>query len=135
MKILKRIFLVLMVIGYSTTFAGIAGSEETNKLISNAIAAGNATALSVFFNSTLDLGIAGNEDTYSKTQATRILQDFFSKNPVKSYKVTSEGASNDGSQFSIGTMIAGGKNLRVYYLLKKVGGVFLIHQLQIQAEK
>ena len=110
------------------------GQEDTNKLIVAALATGNAADLSVYFNSMVDLGISGNEDTYSKTQATQILKDFFTKNPVKLVKITRQGSSTDGSQFSIGEMQAGAGKFRIYYLLKKVSGKFLIQQLQIQKE-
>jgi len=135
MKLLKRFLIVLTVSGCALTSFSQQVPDETDKLITAALASGNATGLSNFFNSMIDLGITGNEDSYSKTQATRILQEFFSKNPVKSYKVTKQGNSNDGSHFSIGALDAGNKNFRVYYLLKKVDGHFLIQQLQIQAEK
>ena len=108
------------------------GKDDLNKQIVAALTAGNAAALSDFFNSMVDLGISGNEDTYSKTQATQILKDFFIKNPVKSVKITRQGASTDGSQFCIGEMQAGADKFRIYYLLKKVSGKFLIQQLQIQ---
>jgi hypothetical protein len=123
-------FLALLLISFSSIPQG--GKDETNKLIVAALTAGNAAALSDYFNSMVDLGIAGNEDTYSKTQATQILKDFFTKNPVKSVKITRQGASTDGSQFSIGEMQAGSGTFRIYYLLKKVSGKFLIQQLQIQ---
>ena len=106
--------------------------EDINKQIVAALTAGNATTLSDYFNSMVDLGISGNEDSYSKTQATQILKDFFVKNPVKSVKITQSGTSTDGSQFSIGEMQAGTGTFRIYYLLKKVSGKFLIQQLQIQ---
>jgi len=83
----------------------------------------------------VDLGVPGSEDTYSKVQAKRIIDDFFSKNPVKSYKCTKTGTSNDGSQFSIGRLEAGNKFFRVYYLIKKISDKPLIHQFQIQEEK
>lgn len=110
------------------------GQDDTNKQIVAALTAGNAAALSGYFNSMVDLGISGNEETYSKTQATQILKDFFTKNPVKSVKITRQGSSTDGSQFSIGEMQAGEGKFRIYYLLKKVLGKFLIQQLQIQKE-
>jgi hypothetical protein len=110
------------------------GQDDTNKQIVAALTAGNAAALSGYFNSMVDLGISGNEETYSKTQATQILKDFFTKNPVKSVKITRQGSSTDGSQFSIGEMQAGAGTFRIYYLLKKVSGKFLIQQLQIQKE-
>jgi len=108
------------------------GQDDTNKQIVAALTAGNAAALLDYFNAMVDLGISGNEDTYSKTQATQILKDFFTKNPVKSVKITRQGSSTDGSQFSIGEMQAGSCTFRIYYLLKKVSGKFLIQQLQIQ---
>jgi hypothetical protein len=111
------------------------GPDDTNKQILAALTAGNAIALSEYFNSMVDLGIAGNEDNYSKTQATQILKDFFVKNPVKSVKITRQGSSTDGSQFFVGEMKAGSDIFRVYYLLKKESGKFLIQQLQIQKEK
>jgi hypothetical protein len=111
------------------------GQDNTNKQIAAALVAGNAVELSGYFNTMVDLGISGNEDTYSLTQATQILKDFFTKNPVKSFKITKQGASTDGSQFSIGEMKAGTEAFRVYYLLKKNSGKFLIQQLQIQKEK
>jgi hypothetical protein len=106
--------------------------DETNKKIVAALTAGDAVVLSDFLNTMVDLGISGNEDTYSKTQATQILKDFFQKNPVKSVKVTQQGSSTDGAQFTIGEMKAGTDTFRIYYLLKKVAGKFLIQQLQIQ---
>jgi hypothetical protein len=111
------------------------GQDDTNKQIVAALTAGDAEALSGYFNSMVDLGISGNEDTYSKTQATQILKDFFVKNPVKSVKITRQGSSIDGSQFSIGEMQSGTTTFRIYYLLKKASGKFLIQQLQIQKEK
>jgi hypothetical protein len=108
--------------------------DDTNKQIVAALSAGNAAALSAWFNSMVDLGLAGSEDSYSKTQATQILKDFFLKNPVKSVKITRQGTSTDGSQFSIGEMQAGTDTFRVYYLLKKVSGKLLIQQLQIQKD-
>ena len=110
-------------------------TEETNKLITSALSTGNAQALSDHFNSMVDLSLPGIEDSYGKTQAARIMQDFFSKNPVKSFKINKTGNSNDGSQFSIGKMEAGNKTFRLYYLIRKISNKYLIHQLQIQEEK
>jgi hypothetical protein len=108
------------------------GQDKTDQQIVDALTAGNAAALSQHFNSMVDLGISGNEDTYSKTQATQILKDFFLKNAVKSVKITRQGSSTDGSRFAIGEMQAGTDTFRIYYLLKKVAGKLLIQQLQIQ---
>ena len=113
---------------------GTCQAVEVNKQIASALSAGNATELATYFNTMVDLSIPGTEDSYGKTQATRIMQDFFTKYPVKSYKSSKQGSSNDGSQFSIGRMEAGNKIFRVYFLLKKTTDKFLIHQFQIQEE-
>jgi len=126
--------LFLPVIFLIQAFAATDGPEETNKQIISAIEAGNAENLSNYFNSMVDCGIMGNEDTYSKTQATRIIQVFFDKYPVKSLKITKQGTSTDGSHFSIGELNAGGKMFRLYYLLKKISANHVIQQFQIQEE-
>ena len=133
MTLLSKISMFLMVLIPFHLFPE-AGQDDTNKQIIAALSAGNAGLLSSYFNTMVDLGIAGNEDTYSKAQAAQILKDFFLKNTVKSVRITKQGASTDGSQFSIGEMKAGADTFRVYYLLKKVAGKFLIQQLQIQKE-
>jgi hypothetical protein len=124
----------LPVLFVSRLIAATDGPEETNKQIVAAISAGNAESLSNYFNSMVDCGIIGNEDTYSKAQATRIIQNFFDKYPVKSLKITKQGTSTDGSQFSIGELDAGGKIFRLFYLLKKISGSYVIQQFQIQEE-
>ena len=109
-------------------------TDIINKQVGSSLSSGNATELSGYFNAMVDLSIPGTEDSFGKTQATRILQDFFSKYPVKSYKTNKQGSSTDGSQFSIGRMEAGNKIFRVYYLMKKSSDKYLIHQFQIQEE-
>jgi hypothetical protein len=109
-------------------------TDIINKQIGSALSAGNATELTNYFNTMVDISIPNTDDSFGKTQATRILQDFFSKYPVKSYKTNKLGSSTDGSQFSIGRMEAGSKIFRVYYLMKKSSDKYLIHQFQIQEE-
>jgi hypothetical protein len=124
-------WLILFALPTSTVFCQTA---EINNQIASALSTGNATDLSNYFNTMVDLSIPGTEDSFGKTQATRILQDFFSKYPVKSYKPNKQGSSTDGSQFSIGRMESGNKIFRVYYLMKKSSDKYLIHQFQIQEE-
>ena len=109
-------------------------TDGTNDKIVIAISKGDASELSAYLNNMVDLSIPGNEDTYGKTQATRILQDFFSKNPMKSDKTSKQDNSNDGSRFFIGKLESGNKIFRVYYLVKQTSGKYLIHQLQIQED-
>jgi len=131
-----RFFPVLFLIIFILPFRSLVGqTEEVNKQIVSAINAGSTQELTKYFNSMVDLSLPGIDDSYGKTQAIRIIQDFFSKYPVKSYKTNKTGNSNDGSQFSIGKLEAGNKSFRVFYLIKKISDQYLIHQFQIQEEK
>ena len=135
MKNFGNLLLILFFIPFfHPTYSQTTEPEETNKLILTALNAGNAPELSKYFNSMVDLGITGTENSYSKNHATRILQDFFTKYPVKSVKIMKQGTSNDGSQFSIGEIVAGNKTFRLYYLLKKITSKYLIQQFQIEEE-
>jgi hypothetical protein len=122
------IFLVVFSIG----FTGFSGPEETGKQVVAAIQDGNAMELAKNFNAMVDLTLPGYDDTYSKAQAGQILKDFFSQNPVKSFKVTRQGSSPDGSQYTIGSLEAGKKVFRIYFIIKSVSGQFLVQQLQVQ---
>jgi hypothetical protein len=108
------------------------GPEETATRVTAAIQAGNAAEISRYFNAMIDLTLPGYDDAYSKNQAGQILRDFFAQNPVKSFKVTKQGASPDGSQYTIGSLEAGKKVFRVYFIIKTTGGQHLVQQLQVQ---
>jgi len=102
--------------------------------IAVAIKSGNATDVSKYFNSTLDITVPGNEGTYSKSQSELILKDFFLKNPVKSFVVKHQGNSNDGSLYAIGNYETEADFFRVYFLLKKVNANYLLHKLEFEKE-
>ncbi|MHC1706157.1 MAG: DUF4783 domain-containing protein [Bacteroidales bacterium] len=108
---------------------------DIQKDISDAIRAGNVTVLARFFNSSIDLSLPGNENTYSKSQAEIIVKDFFTKNPPLSFTVNHTGSSRDGSVYFIGTYVSKvNKSYRTYCLVKKNGDKFLIQQLQFEPE-
>ena len=113
-------------------FTAFSGPEETATQVAAAIQAGNAADLAKNFNAMIDLTLPGYDDSYSKAQAGLILKDFFTQNPVKSFKVTRQGSSPDGSQYTIGSLETGKKVFRVYFIIKSVSGQFLVQQLQVQ---
>ena len=130
-RLLKQggVFFVFFLIGIS----GFSASpDETEKKIALAIQAGDAAEVSKYFNTLIDLTIPGYDDTFSKAQAGQILKDFFSKNLVKAFKINNQGSSSDGSRYSIGSLEAGGKSYRLYFLIKSIGGQELIQQFQMQ---
>lgn len=106
--------------------------DETTKLIAAGIRAGDANEVSKYFNAMVDLIIPGYNDTYAKNQAGQILKEFFSRNPVKHFKVTKQGSSENGSLYAIGELLSGKIEYRVYFLMQTIDGKNLIQQLKIE---
>jgi len=132
-KISAIIFLLALATTISASFIQHLSSDVIED-IGNAIKSGKATAVSKYFNSTLDLTIPGNEGTYSKPQAELILKEFFSKNPPKSFAVNHQGSSNDGSLYAIGNYVSGSVTFRTYFLLKKVNTGYLMQKLEFEED-
>ncbi len=115
------------------TSIAIADDDIITNIVA-AITAGDAKKLAVYFNSTVDLTVPSGDGTYSKSQAEMIVKNFFSQYPPVSFKINQQGSSNEGAQFSIGTLLTKTAKFRTYILLKKINGIPLIHQLQFESE-
>jgi hypothetical protein len=115
------------------TTVSIVNDDVINNIVA-AIASGDAKKLATYFNSTVDLTIPSGDGTYSKSQAEMIVRNFFTQYPPVSFKINQQGSSKEGAQFSIGTLVTKTAKFRTYFLLKKVNGTPLIHQLQFETE-
>lgn len=101
--------------------------------ISTAIKAGNASELSKYMNSTVELLLLDKEDFYKKDVAETILKDFFKSYQTKDFVIRHQGAKND-AQYAIGNLNTSKGVFRVYFLLKKVDNNLLIHQIRIESD-
>lgn len=101
--------------------------------ISIAIKAGNASELSRYLNSTVELLLLDKEDFYKKNVAETILRDFFNEYRTKDFTIRHQGAKND-AQYAIGNLKTEKGDFRVYFLLKKIDQELLIHQIRIEPE-
>ena len=99
--------------------------------IAIAIKAGNATELSKYLNSTVEILLLQKEDFYRKNVAETILRDFFNEFKTKSFTIRHQGARND-AQYAIGNLKTEKGDFRVYFLLKTIGREQLIHQIRIE---
>lgn len=126
MKILLSFAIVLI------CSVGLAQDDITDK-VKGHISTGNAKGLSSYFSGNIDLGVEENEDVYSRTQAEMILKNFFSKNVPTSFTVIHKGSSTMNVAYRIGTLkTKNGKEFRVTFNMKVVGGRYQIHQMQIE---
>jgi hypothetical protein len=112
-------------------------SIVTDDVVNNVVAAlsaGDANRLASYFNSTIDLTVPSGDGSYSKSQAEMMVKNFFTQNTPVSFRVNQQGSSNEGSLFCIGTLTTKTATYRTYFLVKKVNGVSLVHQLQFEKE-
>ena len=101
--------------------------------ISMAFKAGNATELSKFINSTVELTLLDKEDFYKKNVAETILKGFFTEYKTRDFAIRHQGGTND-AQYAIGNLKTEKGDFRVYFLLKKVNQELLIHKISIDPD-
>jgi hypothetical protein len=101
--------------------------------ISIAFKAGNASELSKYLNSTVELLLLDKEDFYKKNVAETILKDFFTEYKTRDFVIRHQGRSND-AQYAIGNLKTEKGDFRVYFLLKKVDEELLIYQIRIEPD-
>jgi len=131
MKFTSFFLVIFLVLGSFTLSA-----QEQTRIpggISIAIKAGNASELTKFMNSTIEVLLLDKEDFYKKNVAEAILKDFFNNYPTKDFIIRHQGAKND-AQYAIGILKTERGDFRVYFLLKKVDQELLIHQIRIESE-
>ncbi len=109
----------------------VAQTNEVNK-ITTSLNSGNATGVSELFLSSIDLSVDGNDDVYSKAQASQILRSFFERNPVLKFSINHEGTSRTADIYKIGTLSTKTGSYRVTFFLKNEAGKYLIKELRIE---
>lgn len=95
----------------------------------DAIKNGNASELVKYFNSTVDLTLEGEVNTYSKAQAEFVLRDFFKKHTPSDFTIVHSGASKAGLQFAIGKFKSGNDSYDVLMRVREVDKMYLIHEM------
>ena len=99
----------------------------------DAMARGNATAMSAYFHLSLEMSILEEEYETSKNQATRILENFFRNHKATAFTVSFEG-TKEQSKYAIGTLKTDKGNFRVNLFFLDKEGRRLIYYLSIEKE-
>ena len=120
-----------------TLFFGVSNVfSQTTSAVSdatiNALNCGNAAALSLLFNNSVELVIENRNDIFSQQQASGIIADFFRRNSVTDFTVLHRGAK-EASSFVIGTLRTSNGAFRVYVLIRQNENVNAIQQLRIES--
>lgn len=127
-NILQILISVLFLFSACITKAG------TLENIAAAIQVGNSSELSKYFDTNIDITLFNKEDMYSKIQAELIVKDFFQKNPPTSFKIIHKGASNQGSEYAIGSLITSFGSFRTYIYLKQKENNSYIQEIRFEKD-
>lgn len=125
-----------IIILFFLSVPGYSGTQDNEKLydgISISFKTGDASKLSKYLNSTVDVIILEKEGFYKTNVVEIMLKDFFKEYKTKNFVIRHQGVKND-AQYLIATLETEKGNFRVYILLKKVGSDNLIHRIQIDSD-
>jgi hypothetical protein len=103
--------------------------------VSGYFKSGNAKEIAKYFNTSVELSISDETDTYSKAQAEQILRDYFGKNVPVNSTVIHLINTNPNYQIGILSLLTKTVKRRVTVTFKKTSGEFLITELRIEADK
>lgn len=85
-----------------------------------AMSGGKVADLAAFFDLEVDVTLPGTSELLEADEVSQVLQQFFARNPVKSFSLLHRGQSVNGeSQYLIGQLNAGEETYRAYLLLTK----------------
>lgn len=123
MKFLLSYIFTFLVIGTTT-------AQPASEVI-RAFKASNVSAIAERLDNSVEITKDGRNTTYSKNQATKFLQDFFSENRVSDFKVIHQSESG-GTAFYIGNLSTSGGNFRVTLFMKEKGGKNVLQEIRFE---
>jgi hypothetical protein len=103
--------------------------------VTNLLGQGNVAELSKLFAPDIELTIMGQEDTYSKIQATAELNKFFDQHKPKQIQLLHKVNSNKKFLFGVAILSSTGGQYRVSYMLSETDNAMLLIELRIENEK
>jgi hypothetical protein len=123
-------FITLICAGAFILFTAFTPPGALDNVI-NALRSGNATELSRYIDDTVEISLPSKSDSYSRSQAVVILQDFFQNSGVRNFEVKFRG-DNGGTQYCIGTLQTKAGNYRTTFFLANRNGKQLIKEIRFQ---
>ena len=107
------------------------GGDDVFVPISKYIAAGNAEALSAWFEDNLEIAVLAKESDASRAQARQIVKTFFDNFTPRSFNITHT-AGRANMKYALGTLKAGGETFNVTIFLSCKEDRYRIQQLKIE---
>jgi uncharacterized protein DUF4783 len=99
----------------------------------SAMKSGNASGVTKYFDSYVDITIDDKGSNYSRSQGELILKDFFANNGVRSFELKHKG-NNDNGDYCIGTLQTKNGNYRATVYMRLKGNKLVIQDIRIKQE-
>src|SRR5690349_10244940 len=99
---------LILIIASVFRWAGLSAQPQ----VTNVSAALNGTTVESmvkYFDNVLDITINNEQSTYSKAQAEMVVKNFCSKNSIKPFRLTQDGARKESGFFIIGEVKGAGR--------------------------
>jgi hypothetical protein len=126
-KILTLFTTALFLLAFSTA----SYAQSVDGVIS-ALRRGSASELIKHADDAIEIRLPSKSDSYSRSQAAAILQDFFQVNGVKSFEVKFNG-NNGGAEFCVGTLQTRTGSYRTTFLMANRNGKQWVREISFQA--
>lgn len=108
------------------------GQEKELHAIIKAIESQDTRSIYNYCENAISLNIPGSNGKYSKTQAQKILNNFFESQSLKQLKTIKLNTEVSENSYAILEYISVVKSYNFYFQLGKQGNKFLIRKIQIQ---
>ena len=129
-KLMKNIRILFLLIILSPFAAWADGFDDIMLAMKN----GQASGITRFFNSNVELTLLDNEGIYSKLQAEQVLKSFFNAHPPKSVNIQHRGSSAQGAKYAIAVYEATNGKFRTYIFMKDNGNGLQVNEFKIERE-
>ena len=126
---MKRSLLLLPVFMIAIAALAQGGIDD----VISAMKSGNASGVTKYFDSYVDITIDDKGSNYSRSQGELILKDFFSNNGVRSFELKHKG-NNDNGDYCIGTLQTKNGNYRATVYMRLKGNKLVIQDIRIKQE-
>lgn len=128
LKYLPSFIFLLLLLPY-------ASSADVIDNVANLLKAGNTRELSKLFTNNVEITIMEEENVYSQSQATVILDKFFAKNKPQGIKLLHKVNSGGNYHFGVYILSTDKGEFRVAITLKDAGKSTNVVELKIEDEK
>ncbi len=123
---MKKLLLSIVTFVLVCSFISLSFTE-----VVKAIKTGNSSEVSKYFDNTVEITFPEKSNSYNKSQAELVLNDFFATNTVKDFEILHQ-SDNGGSEYCIGNLQTTGGVFRTTIFMKQKAGKNLIQELRFE---